>query len=299
MLSVVLSLLLSVSFALFYKPISKDDCKKQNIVSDLHDIVKKIKSGPDLSEELGGQNQSGGRIIVTQDQDGKVKVIRLPEPKLSFAEEMAQREEVFQLFKKINIVKSDELGPNEEIPNEKVMNLLHEFALSDVGAVWLRRVTDDTIANINRGYLEIDPKKKKLLDLVTGKSTEDAQFDSDFVLFKIYSFSGKGARGGGARVGIGDELFRDTFPSSGQKIDPLAIISHEFGHTRYGDINSGEHIHGEADCVEHFENPARIHNHYDERLTYCDPKTNTEINIKTRVVKSKNCNPKTETASSK
>lgn len=259
----------------------------------LNEIIRRVHRGPDLSEELLGKNQSGGRIVIVKDENGKIKVIRKEHPRLSATEEMTQREEIFELFKKINIIKESDLNGNESVPQEKVMSLLHQFALSDVGAIWLRRVTDDTIAAINRGYLEVDASKKTLSSLVTGKLTDDAVFDANFVVFKIFSFLGNGATGGGSRISIGENLFKDTFPSSGQKIDPLAIISHEFGHTLYGDPTSGENIHGEARCVEHFENPARVHHHYDERLTYCDPKTNTVIDIKTKIVTKKDCSKKT------
>lgn len=269
---------------------AEDNCElTDDNINNLKSIVESTRKGPDLKTELKGHNQSGGRIVLSKNSEGKIKVSRVELPPLTLVEELEQREEVFQIFKKLNIINENDLNGQETVPNEKVMALLHQFAMSDAGAIWLRRVTDDTIAAVNRGYIELDASNKKLSEMITGKLTEDAQFDSFFSLFKVTSFSGKGANGGGGRIGIGDELFRDRFPAGGQKIDPLAIVSHEFGHTRYGDPTSGEHIHGEAFCVEHFENPVRVKNGFDERMTYCDPKTNTNINIKTKVITKQNC----------
>lgn len=57
-------------------------------------------------------------------------------------------------------------------------------------------------------------------------------------------------------------------PASSQLVDPLAILSHEFGHTRYGDPASAGSLQGEANTVERYENPVRERNGFEPRTVY-------------------------------
>ncbi len=293
-------ILFLVSLIWLHTSVARENCEelqgqpfreKISIVDDVKDALSKIHQAPDLIEELKGRNQSGGRIVITTDINGKIKVVRQELPKLSLAEELAQREETFKIFMKINIIKADEVQGIEIVPNQQVIALLHTFALSDVGAIWLRRVTDETIFAINKGYLSINSSKKSVLEMLTGELTIEAPFDN-YTLLKITSYTGRGATATGNRINIGSELFGTTFSSSNQKVDPLAIISHEFGHTRYGDPTSGGSLEGEARTVKNFENPARLHHNHDERLHYCDPKTNTQIDINTHKIIHRVCSEK-------
>lgn len=254
-------------------------------------------SGPDLAAELKSINQSGAKIKWTYDQDGRLKVFRDDKFPMTPTEEMKQRQVTFELFKKINLAKDADLSGDWQRPNEKVIELFRQFAMTDAGAVWMRLVTNDTIEAINRGYLEINTDLKdgtaKLSDLLTGETSDDGKFAADFTIFKIYSFSGKGAKGSSGSIGINSNGIGGVFPSTGQKIDPLAILSHEFGHTRYGDPRSGEDLQGEARTVTRFENPVRTANGYDERLIYCDPGKKQSIQVKTGVIRNSSCTMET------
>ena len=51
-------------------------------------------------------------------------------------------------------------------------------------------------------------------------------------------------------------------------MDPRAILSHEFGHTRYGDPASSGSLLGEATTVARYENPVRERDGYEPRTVY-------------------------------
>lgn len=69
-------------------------------------------------------------------------------------------------------------------------------------------------------------------------------------------------------IGLGDAGLSCQFPASNELVDPFAIISHELGHTRYGDPASGGTLLGEARTVELYENPVRVRNGYEPRALY-------------------------------
>jgi hypothetical protein len=156
--------------------------------------------------------------------------------------------------------------------------LLERFALSDAGAVWLREIADDTLRLFNKGYLEYDLALWKravkqgrlppLSKLLTGRLTETAQFAVDAQVFKFSGYAGPGAMAHPGAIGLGDSGLRCQFPSSNELVDPFAIISHEFGHTRYGDPASAGTLLGEARTVEFYENPVRIRDGYEPRALY-------------------------------
>ena len=91
--------------------------------------------------------------------------------------------------------------------------------------------------------------------------------------------------------------FPDGFPLkaelvTGDKVDPLAIIHHEFGHTRYfpGHKPNGiGTLEDERNVVIHMENPARLFNNNEPRYAYFNneekPKDQRTINIITGEIK--------------
>lgn len=62
--------------------------------------------------------------------------------------------------------------------------------------------------------------------------------------------------------------FRCNFLFGGEPVDPLAILSQEFGHTRYGDPRSAGLPLGEARTVARYENPVRLRNGFPPRTIY-------------------------------
>jgi len=84
----------------------------------------------------------------------------------------------------------------------------------------------------------------------------------------FYAYPGEGAQAEPGLIGLGDAGFRCEFPASGQLVDPHAILSHEFGHTRYGDPASAGSLVGEAATVQRYENPVRERDGFEPRTVY-------------------------------
>ena len=237
----------------------------------------------DLVRELAAPWQAGGEIVLTCAPDGSPRAGRLTLPPTTqapndAAEEEARRAEQFALARRINMARKGEAHPLGLPLAAPQLALLERFALSDAGAVWLREIADDTLRLFNKGYLEYDKKLWKravqqghlppLSKLLTGRLTEAALFAGEASVFKFSGYAGPGAMAHPAAIGLGDAGLRCQFPSSNELVDPFAIISHEFGHTRYGDPASAGTLLGEARTVELYENPVRILNGYEPRALY-------------------------------
>lgn len=232
----------------------------------------------DLQRELDAPWQAGGEIAVACWPDGTPLVGRLPHPPRDRVEEEARRTEHFALARKLNMARMGEAHPRGIPLAPAQFELLESFAMSDAGAVWLRAVADDTLRLFNRGYLEIDRARwarslktgtmPRLSELITGKLTEKAQFAGDARVFLFSGYAGTGAMAHPGAIGLGDGGMRCEFPISGELVDPYAIISHEFGHTRYGDPTSAGSLIGEARTVELYENPVRVRNGFPPRTVY-------------------------------
>lgn len=232
----------------------------------------------DLARELDQPWQAGGEIVLYCAADGAPRAARRSAPPRDSADEQTRRAEHFALARRLNFARKAEAHPLGLPLTPDRIELLERFALSDAGAVWLREVADDTLRLFNRGYLEINPvvwkqavksgRMPALSKLLTGKLTETAQFAGDARVFKFSGYAGPGAMAHPGAIGLGDAGLRCQFPSSNELVDPHAIISHEFGHTRYGDPTSSETLLGEARTVERYENPVRLRNGYEARAVY-------------------------------
>ena len=228
--------------------------------------------------ELEAPWQAGGQIVLICTPEGAPKVGRLLQPPRNKAAEQARRAEQFAIARRINLARKGEAHPLGLPLAAPQLELLERFALSDAGAAWLRAITDDTLRLFNRGYLEYDPAVWKrgvrqgrlplLSELLTGRLTETAQFADDADIFKFFSYSAHGAMAHPGAVGLGDAGLRERFPDSNERVDPFAIISHELGHTRFGDPASAGTLQGEANTVTRYENPVRIRNGYSPRALY-------------------------------
>jgi hypothetical protein len=232
----------------------------------------------DLERELAAPWQAGGEIVLTCAADGTPLVGRLPRPPRDAAEEQARRAEHFALARRLNLARKGEAHPLGLPLAPAQLALLERFALSDAGAVWFREVADDTLRLFNRGYLEYDRaawtravrtgRPPPLAQLITGRLTETAQFAGDARVFLFSGYAGPGAMAHPGAIGLGDAGLRCQFPTSEELVDPYAIISHEFGHTRYGDPASAGTLLGEARTVERYENPVRIRDGFEPRAVY-------------------------------
>lgn len=232
----------------------------------------------DLIGELERPWQAGGEIVLFAAADGTPRAGRLARPPVHAGEERARRVEHFALARKVNVVTGARLPPQGLPLDAEQIELLERFALSDAGAVWFREVADDTLRLFNLGYLEYDEARwrhalamgetPRLSELISGLLSETGQFAQDAAPFRIFAYDGTGAMAAAASVRLGTRGFRCRFPVSGELVDPLAVLSHEFGHTRYGDPRSAGQPLGEALTVARYENPVRLRNGFPPRGVY-------------------------------
>ncbi len=233
----------------------------------------------DLDQELTAPWQAGGALVVFAGADGRPRAGRLPAPPADAAEERARRLEHFTLALKVNLVTTAGVGPPNALPlTSEQVALLARFALTDAGAVWFREVADDTLRLFNKGYLAYDETlwadrrdagvAARLSELLTGGLSEAGLFAQDASRFRIYAHDGRGAMAAHSSIRLGLQGIRCQFTFSDELVDPYAVLSHEFGHTRYGDARSAGTVLGEAVTVARYENPVRIRNGYPPRTVY-------------------------------
>lgn len=233
----------------------------------------------DLAGELAAPWQAGGEIAVYCTPEGWPVAGRRSIPPKSKAEELARRKAAWELVRLFNLArKPGEVKPQSLPVTPAQEALLARFALSDYGAVWMREVVDDTLRAFNKGELEASRRvwsearrtgrMPAFRALVSGRLSESGQFAQDEALFRFYAFPGEGAVAEPGLIGLGNAGFRCEFPASSQLVDPHAILSHEFGHTRYGDPTSAGTLEGEASTVLRYENPVRAQNGYEPRTVY-------------------------------
>lgn len=195
------------------------------------------------------------------------RAVKLPENK---TEEMRNRENNFRLIEKINF--SNELRL-ELKKNSNLKKLFQEFHQSDVGAYWFSLLAKDNIKKLNNGYFEIakdlNPFKiYEVFEILTGQLNWPAFDAKAELVFRFDIFYGYGAFGSKSHITIGNLGFRKLFPGNCQKVDPIAILSHEFGHTRFSSITESHTLQGEREVVRLYENPVRRMNGHDDRVSY-------------------------------
>lgn len=236
------------------------------------------RSPVDLERELQAPWQSGGEIAVFVAAEGSPRAGRLSSPPADVGEEQARRAEHFALARKLNLVTAYRVVPYVLPLAEAQVELLERFARSDAGAVWFREMADDTLRLFNQGYLEYDQARwqayleggpqPRLSELITGRLSDAGLFSQDVAVFRIYAFYGNGSMGGASSIRMGHAGFRCQFLMSGETVDPFAILSHEFGHSRYGDPWSAGLPQGEVRTVARYENPVRLRDGFPPRLVY-------------------------------
>ncbi|MEK7704880.1 MAG: hypothetical protein AAB426_07970 [Myxococcota bacterium] len=238
------------------------------------------RSGEVTPRALG---TAGGAIRVASAADGQLRAARQPVPeRLALAQEMALRHEGWALFSLLNLRQSSPpLAPPQ-------LAVLERFAMTDPGAAFVRRVNDETVVAFNRGWLEHHawataktPDGLSLSQLLTGALTEDGLFAENFHLFRVESYAGRGARAAPGVLWLGDQLFGERFAVGGQRVDPMALLAHETGHTRFGEPESGADIHGEALAVRRYENFVRRLDGYEPRRVYYRAGSDETIDVDT------------------
>ena len=112
------------------------------------------------------------------------------------------------------------------------------------------------------------------------------------ISFKVRQFNEREAAGATDFISFPEDFPKKTVLVTGDKVDPLAAIHHEFGHTRYShEHNPGELFTAQDEriAVINWENPARMFNNNEPRYAYYNPakedKDRFTINIITGEVK--------------
>lgn len=112
------------------------------------------------------------------------------------------------------------------------------------------------------------------------KASDEGLFSDDFSPLLFQLDNQLGFSGQRNRVFFPYSPKQDRFSFSKQKIDFIAILNHELGHTRYG-FKSSDSLMGEAIVVKKIENPVRIYDGYEKRKYYYSKKFMKYIDIET------------------
>jgi len=163
--------------------------------------------------------------------------------------------------------------------------MLESFFLTNAGAYFAKRILKEFVDAVRKGYFasrSCDSNKVyPLHDFFDGSLSDEGAFTQDFQVFEIREHFGKGAFAQPGLISLGTKGFSTHFPIGGQKVDPMAIIAHEFGHTRYADSQSGGTLPGERSTVVNYENPVRKVNGFEPRRTYFSSQEKSGIDIET------------------
>jgi len=171
------------------------------------------------------------------------------------------RDRNFQEFVKSNFKKHDEFDSGSRWPANLTGFAPYEtlkcYARTDYGAMMIKRVLEDN-------------KTSKTRFTVTLRGAGGAEGNEN-TIFLPEDF-------GTAKCGLNHGM---RFGGDGQKVDYMAIIHHEFRHTKFWGKNLANTVSldEERDAVLYNENPVRIINGYEPRYTYFDGKKNTNQTI--------------------
>ena len=157
------------------------------------------------------------------------------------------------------------VGRGEEAPRGQGRQVLEEYVKTDFGQEMIGRVLADFDRALEQGW--VTPQ---------GELTEEGEF-AGFIPFRVVHSPDTAAAS--LREVRLPERFASHFRGGGQRILPLAIVHHEFGHTQFGqpakphEIVTDEHgtrlhVDHEMDIVERFENPVRLRYGFEPRESY-------------------------------
>ncbi|MBT9583870.1 hypothetical protein IV102_11030 [bacterium] len=157
------------------------------------------------------------------------------------------------------------LGRGEEAPRGQALKVIQEYLGSDFGQEMASKVVADFDRSLAQGHLSAD-----------GEVTLEGQL-AGYEPFRIVHGE-RGAQASLNRIWM-PQNFPSHFAASGQAILPVAILHHEFGHTKYGtpagptDVVTDEHgsrlsVDHELEIVNRYENPVRLRYGYEPRHSY-------------------------------
>lgn len=242
----------------------------------------KLKPVMNLNKELNtADSLSGGEITITQILGKPVLVQRNHCITRYINDELRSRYKNWLIFKQLHLSTTPgEVFNGSQPVSKKLKTFLYRFAMSSSGALWVQKVVNLDLYLIQKQYYKVWFRNNKLFI----KPTEDFLFDLAYSKFYIAE-TDSNTYASGSFIAINKKfLSAKVFSKSQQKIDHIAVLSHEFGHTKFGDPETRSNIYSEADTVIRYENPVRILNHFLPRKTYFDKNTLKTINIYTKKV---------------
>jgi hypothetical protein len=166
--------------------------------------------------------------------------------------EKGKRVENFELFKKERFNRADPWGVQiNGILKEgsSAYKYLKMYSLTVYGSLMIERI------NKYKGEFTVYAITKGSKKFQAMGASNHIRLPEDFPLLSIYPFTG-------------------------QKIDPLAVIHHEFEHTVFGgsDFDIGS-LQEEVSAVVNYENPVRVLNDYEPRYVYYQRDTNLTVSV--------------------
>lgn len=161
--------------------------------------------------------------------------------------------------------------------------ILREYAMTDFGAKIIARILKDSDQAIKQGFITSDGALTS-----TGKKALLAK--QWYGLFVVGASSHQPSASFNS-IQLPQHFKAGTFPVGGLMIDPMALVHHEFGHTRFSSVNHEhrrKHLEIERDVVIQFENPIRYLNTHYYKLSNYKPRQVYFDNHNTIVIKTGN-----------
>lgn len=226
----------------------------------------KTKPVMDLNHELyTNKSLSGGEIVISRQQGSGHLVARNHCITRNNNSEFRSRIKNWLIFKQLHLAnKEDEVFAGSFPVSTQLKLFLYHFALSDAGALWVQQVVNFDLYLIQNQYYKVRVKNNKLQITETDKFLFEVAYSKFYIIQTPLP-----THAGGNFIAIQNNfLNKKVFSQSKQKIDHQAILSHEFGHTQFGDPSTRANIYMEAETVRRYENPVRKLNNFLPRKTY-------------------------------
>lgn len=155
-------------------------------------------------------------------------------------------------------------------PDSEAYELLKEYALTDYGALTLKKILEDSNDAIKKKYIQENGTITSL-----GKEALQAGLWQGHFIFGATDLA---ISAGSNSLRLPSTFRESFFPVGSEPVDSLALLHHEMGHTRFGLNNKNEdHLQIERITVQRYENPVRTLNSlyynrtsFEERTIYFD-----------------------------
>ena len=267
------------------------------ILSSNINLIKKpdYNLDPATSAPLKGDCHGQSQEIFTKDSfkidcSGDKPILVKTKASLTKVQLQEHYANMYEIFKVFNLATKKEMlmsAAGDKVLTQRDLDIIKKYAQTPYGHENIMKVLEFNSDWTSKGnYKYKDDYKENCKDVAsvfTGEPSEELEFSDDspkrFLIFGVAD--SKGAWAEPASIKIGEHGFNNIFPTGGQKVDPLAIIHHEFCHTKFGITHNTTDLKGEAQVVRECENPVRETNGHDKRMTYYDPDIKKTIHVYT------------------